>query len=81
MEKTGGHRRQSPSVNALRTANTVGELSRIDPLGKWHQLTGDRDGEWAGKLSRNYRLLIRPAGDSEPRDAVTVTVIEIDDYH
>ncbi len=68
-------------VNALRAADTVGELATIDPLGKWHQLTGDHDGEWAGKLSGNYRLLIRPDGDSEPWDAVTVTVIDIDDYH
>ncbi|MBN7300452.1 plasmid maintenance system killer protein [Mycobacteroides abscessus subsp. bolletii] len=68
-------------VNALRTANTVGELATIDPLGNWHQLSADHLGEWAGKLSRNERLLIRPEGDSEPWDAVTVTVIDIDDYH
>lgn len=68
-------------VNALRAAETVGELKVIDPLGDWHQLTGDHEGEWAGELSRNYRLLIRPEGDSEPWDAVTVTVIDIDDYH
>lgn len=68
-------------VNALRTATNVGELVSIDPLGNWHQLTGDHAGEWAGKLSRNERLLIRPEGDSEPWDAVAVTVIDIDDYH
>ncbi|WP_258307161.1 type II toxin-antitoxin system RelE/ParE family toxin [Gordonia paraffinivorans] len=68
-------------VNALRTAETVGELATIDPLGYWHQLHEDHAGEWAGKLSDNYRLLIRPEGDAEPWDAVTVTVIDIDDYH
>ncbi|SLI43220.1 type II toxin-antitoxin system RelE/ParE family toxin [Mycobacteroides abscessus] len=68
-------------VNALRAAKTVGELATIDPLGNWHQLTGDHLGKWAGKLSRNERLLVRPEGESEPWDAVSVTVIDIDDYH
>ena len=68
-------------VNALRTAETVGELRTIDPLGKWHQLHEDHGDEWAGELSRNYRLLVRPEGESEPWDAVTVTVTEINDYH
>jgi proteic killer suppression protein len=39
------------------------------------------DGLWSGKLSANYRLLVRPDGAEEPWDAVTVTVIDIDDYH
>jgi proteic killer suppression protein len=68
-------------VNALNTARTVGELSTHDPLGKWHQLGADRAGSWAGELSRNYRLLIRPDGDGDPWDAVAVTVMGIDDYH
>lgn len=68
-------------VNALRTATSVGELATIDPLGNWHQLHEDHAGEWAGKLSSNYRLLIRPDGEVEPWDAVTVTVTEINDYH
>lgn len=68
-------------VKALELASTVGELSTHDPLGEWHQLGADRDGQWAGKLSRNERLLIRPQDTSEPWNSVTVTVIEIDDYH
>ncbi|ORM27797.1 type II toxin-antitoxin system RelE/ParE family toxin [Williamsia sp. 1135] len=68
-------------IKALETANSVGELRTHDPLGRWHQLTGDRAGEWGGDLSQNYRLVIRPEGDCEQWDAVTVTVIEIDDYH
>ncbi|MCX2966200.1 type II toxin-antitoxin system RelE/ParE family toxin [Gordonia sp. SW 21] len=68
-------------VNALRIATNVGELETIDPLGYWHQLHEDHAGEWAGKLSGNYRLLIRPEGEVEPWDAVTVTVTEINDYH
>lgn len=68
-------------VKALETAETVGELSTHDPLGRWHQLGADLDGLWAGELSPNYRLLIRPEGETEPWDAVAVTVTDIDDYH
>jgi len=68
-------------IKALETAESVGELSTHDPLGKWHQLGADLVGLWAGKLSGNYRLLIRPDGDAEPWKATVVTVIEIDDYH
>jgi proteic killer suppression protein len=68
-------------IKALETAETVGELSTHDPLGKWHQLGADLDGLWAGELSRNYRLVIRPEGEAEPWDAVSVTVTDIDDYH
>lgn len=68
-------------IKALETAKSVGELATHDPLGNWHQLGADRGGQWAGKLSENYRLLIRPHNASEPWDSVTVTVLEIDDYH
>lgn len=68
-------------VKALQTAETVGELTTHDPLGNWHQLGADLAGLWAGKLSANYRLLVRPDDAEDPRSAVTVTVIDIDDYH
>jgi proteic killer suppression protein len=68
-------------IKAIETAERVGDLPTHDPLGRWHQLGADLDGLWAGELSRNHRLLIRPEGADEPWDAVTVTVTEIDDYH
>lgn len=68
-------------IKALETANSVGELVAHDPLGKWHPLSANLDGLWAGKLSANYRLLVRPESSLDPRSAVTVTVIDIDDYH
>lgn len=68
-------------VKALETAESVGELRAHDPLGKWHQLTCDRAGQWAGELSRNERLLIRPHNTEEPWNSVTVTVLDIYDYH
>jgi proteic killer suppression protein len=74
-------RKLSLRIKALETAATVGDLSTDDPLGYWHQLTGNLDGMWAGKLSDNYRLLIEPDDPEDPRRAVTVTVIDICDYH
>lgn len=68
-------------IKALETAESVGELPTHDPLGEWHQLGADLDGLWAGKLSRNYRLKVRPEDAAEPWHAVKVTVIDIDDYH
>jgi proteic killer suppression protein len=69
-------------VNALEIAGCVGELTTLDPLGDWHQLSENLSEFWAGKLSENYRLLVRPedAGD-EPWRAVRLTVAKIDDYH
>lgn len=68
-------------IKALETAETVGELPTIDPLGKWHPLNANLDGLWSGKLSPNYRLLVRPEDSANPRAAVTVTVIEISNHY
>jgi toxin HigB-1 len=67
-------------VNALRTAATVGDLSRDDPGGAWHELKDDLDGIWSGELSGNWRLLVEP-DPLKSLSAVVVTVIDIDDYH
>lgn len=68
-------------IKALETAKTVGELTTHDPLGKWHGLTANLNGLWAGSLSRNYRRIIRPEGESDAAQAVTVTVIEISNHY
>ena len=41
----------------------------------------DIAGLWAGKLSANHRLLVRPDNLDDPLPSVIVTVIDIDDYH
>lgn len=41
-----------------------------------HQLTGDRAGQYAMKLSRNWRLVFRYEAETN-----TVYDIEIEDYH
>lgn len=68
-------------IKALEAAPTVADLPAHDPLGDWHELTGDRPGTWSGRLSRNWRIIIRPEGEGPGSDAVTVTVVEIVDYH
>lgn len=68
-------------VNALRSADNVGHLKTLDPGGDWHDLKGKRQGLWAGELSGNWRIIIRPEGVGSAVTAITVTVVEIEDYH
>lgn len=68
-------------IAALKTATNIADLITLDPRGRWHALTADRAGTWAGTLSRNHRLVIRPLGEGLAVDAVEVAVIEIVDYH
>lgn len=44
--------------------------------GKWEELKADRAGQWSARLTANWRLIVEPANDS-----ITVTIIEIIDYH
>lgn len=68
-------------IKALEASNSVGDLQRDDPLGRWHAPKSDRAGLWAAKLTKNYRLIIRPETDGEATQAVAVTVVEVTDYH
>jgi proteic killer suppression protein len=69
-------------VNALHNARNLGHLVELDPLGRWHKLAANLSGLWAGSVSPNKRILIRPDGDVPDVDAATITVIEIgEDYH
>jgi len=45
--------------------------------GLWEMLSADRSGQWSGRLTRNWRLIVRPEVD----DQVAVLVVEIVDYH
>ena len=46
--------------NALETAESLEDLARIDPLGRWHRLTGNRDGQWSGRLTGNHLIIVEP---------------------
>lgn len=67
-------------IKALETAKNIEELPVHDPLGRWHPLRADMEGLWAGWLSVNYRLLVRPE-EQDQQAAVAVTVVDIADYH
>ena len=66
-------------IKALENSDTLGDLLIDDPGGAWHDLKGKRAGTWAGELSGNWRLIIEPETNS--LTAVTVTVIDTEDYH
>ncbi|QTX05811.1 type II toxin-antitoxin system RelE/ParE family toxin [Agromyces archimandritae] len=62
----------------------LAELSYVDEpadlllgTGRWEELHGDRSGQWSARLTRNWRLIVRPVD----RAVVTVEIIEIVDYH
>ena len=70
--------------NALEVARDMSDLVAIDPGGRWHRLSGDRAGTWAGRLSKNFRIVVRPdAGGVSiiKTEETSVEVVEITDYH
>lgn len=70
--------------NALESAESMPDLMQSDPMGRWHPLNGDLDGLWSGRLSKNYRMLVKPY-DGGVEVIVTgenaVEVVDIRDYH
>lgn len=69
-------------VNAVVNALTLADLVTNDPLGSWHVLGAQFPRCWSGKLSANYRLLLRPSTeDSEPENIDAVTITQVIDYH
>ncbi len=75
-------------IKAIEAAETLGDLSINDPLGRWHRLGGDREGQWAGKVSSNERIIIEPSCEGvkvldviEQLTVSEVNVREITDYH
>ena len=63
----------------LRAADNLEELQ--EGPGHWHPLKGNRDGEWAGDVSGNYRLIIKPITDGPVLEAAAVRIEKIYDYH
>ena len=75
--------------NALETASSMEDLKNLDPCGRWHQLCGDREGQWAGKLNKNYRIIVEPINgymkvtkvEKTTDEEYSVKVLSIEDYH
>jgi len=72
----------------LRNADTLEEVRNLP--GNYHELVGDRKGQWACDLDQPYRLIFEPHENPIPTDEhgryiwfeiKGVEVIEIIDYH
>ncbi|WP_246311303.1 type II toxin-antitoxin system RelE/ParE family toxin [Changpingibacter yushuensis] len=61
-------------LNELSLATEIDELLCFP--GKWEALTGDRIGQWSGRLTANWRLIVAPEDGN-----VVVWIVEIGDYH
>ncbi len=75
-------------LNTLRDAATLEEVRNMP--GRFHELMGDRKGQWACDLDHPYRLLFRPLETPIPvnKDGqyiwvqiLGVEITEIVDYH
>ena len=62
----------------------LAELSYVQQMsdllegpGRWEELTANRDGEWSARLTRNWRLIVRPV----PGPPAAVLVVAVEDYH
>jgi proteic killer suppression protein len=62
-------------IDDLRAAQQMADLLLM--LGKWEELRADRSGQWSGRLTRNWRLIVEP----EQNDRAMVLIVEIVDYH
>lgn len=75
-------------INDFLNADNLEEL-RYMP-GNYHELIGNRKGEWACNLDQPYRLIFRPIEEPIPLDnngnyiwveILGVEIMEIDNYH
>ncbi|MCG7608759.1 MULTISPECIES: type II toxin-antitoxin system RelE/ParE family toxin [Mycobacterium] len=61
-------------INELRQVSEMGDLLFL--AGRWEAMSADRIGQWSGRLTGNWRLIVEPVDE-----AITVLVVEIVDYH
>ena len=71
-------------LNDLRGAANLDDLK--DMPGRYHELTGNRAGQWACDLDHPYRLIFKPVLNSDGNVIgliveQTVSILEIVDYH
>ncbi|WP_282112342.1 type II toxin-antitoxin system RelE/ParE family toxin [Maribacter stanieri] len=82
------HKKFKMRLDQLRNSQTLEDV-RHQP-GRFHELNGDRKGQWACDLEHPYRLIFTPQENPIPTDEngkyiwieiLGVEVIEIIDYH
>ena len=65
------------------------DLKNLYPGGRWHQLCGDKEGQWAVKLNKNHRMIVEPVNgcmkvtkvEKTTDEESSVKVPSIEDYH
>ena len=80
-----GQKRAKCFTNRLGNIRVAGNFEDLRNMpGHFHELSGNRKGEWACDLGQPYRLIVK---GSEPNKIViwsmvtTAEIIEIVDYH
>ena len=66
-------------LQALSSADRPEQLKGLP--GRFHELNGDRRGQWACDLDQPYRLIFEPKERTGTGDTIGVVVIEIVNYH
>lgn len=76
-------------LDEIRASENLSVLGRL-PQARCHELKGDRKGQLAVKLDRQYRLIFKVGQDPVPRKAdggldwirvTAVVILEMEDYH
>ena len=70
------------ALSALSVADCLEEVPICRPLRR-HKLSGYPKGQevWAIDISANYRLVFEAVDNSDPKDIVSIRLLEIVDYH
>ena len=64
----------SALLQAINEASGISEL--LAARGRWHPLKGGRKGDYAGRVSKNWRMTFRyVAADN------AVEILDLEDYH
>lgn len=75
-------------LNDLSDAHTLDDVRNLP--GHYHELTGNRKGQWACNLDQPYRLIFKPLKDPIPTnesgqyiwlEITGVEIIEVTNYH
>lgn len=81
--------RLSQRLMEIQAMGSIGEL-RCLPQARCHQLTGDRDNQFAVDLKHPYRLIFEPYHDPVPLKSdggfdlfkiTAILILEVVDYH
>ena len=67
-------------LNEIVAAPNLRALKQVRSA-KCHELEKDRKGQYAVKLTGNYRLIFKPVGETIEAQVIRVKILEVGDYH